>query len=120
MTINIDGNEIKFGFGLYFIGKAQSFFDTDLKGLLTRTKNNMDVAELMYISAKSEAFLDEKPFSYSIRDWISLFETDKVGNEVLTDWQTVFIDSIKGHFLPEDNTTDIEVVDEEEVTVKKK
>ena len=60
MTIKINGKDIKFGFGLYFIGKAQSEKDTDLQGLLKSIKTVSDVIDLMYIDAKTEASPDLK------------------------------------------------------------
>jgi hypothetical protein len=96
MKVDINGKQIKFGFGLYFLGKAQSHFNKDLGSLLTGLKNRVDIVDLMYVSAKSEAYLDDEPFEYTKREWVKLFIDDNVSDDTITQWETKFAESIKG------------------------
>lgn len=109
MVINIKGKEVKFGFGLYFLGKAQKHNDTDLNGLLQSLIKNpiADMVDLMYYSAKCEAELDDVELGISKRDFLEHLESvnDFTNTDgYLAKWSGNLVESIKGNFLPEDDT----------------
>lgn len=106
MTLEVKGNSIVFGFGLYFLGKAQSDKKTDLNGLLKGLVNNTDVIDLMYISAKTEAYLDEKDLSFNRREFIDLILSDENSLTLIEKWSNEFVESVKGHFLPQEESED--------------
>lgn len=112
MTIDFKEHKIKFGFGLYFLGKAQSDKGVDLNGLLQGIKNNVDIIDLMYISAKTEAYLDEVNLPFTRREFITHFEENSDFNKSIKDWELKFVESIKGHFLPSEE--DIKEVEDSE------
>ena len=101
MVINIKEHDIKFGFGLYFLGKAQSHNNVDLNGLLQGLKNNTDIIDLMFLSAKTEAYLDEIDFPLTRREFVEFFTTGKDSLKLIKEWELQFVEDIKGHFLPE-------------------
>ena len=101
MTIKIKEHDINFGFGLYFLGKAQGEKGVDLNGLLKGLKNNTDIIDLMFLSAKTEAYLDEVAFPLTRREFVEFFTTDKDSLKIIKQWETQFVEDIKGHFLPE-------------------
>lgn len=118
MVLKIKEKDVKFGFGLYFLGKAMKERDTDLKGLLESLSKNpiVDMVDLMYFSAKCEAELDEVGISITKREFLEHLEiTDDFQNTegLLAKWSNMFLESIKGNFLPE-------AKEEKEDEVKKK
>lgn len=106
MTINFKEHKIKFGFGLYFLGKAQSDKGVDLNGLLQGIKNNVDIIDLMYISAKTEAYLDEINLPFTRREFISYFEENRDFDKHIKEWELKFVESVKGHFLPKEEDSE--------------
>ena len=108
MLIQIKEHSIKFSFGLYFLGKAQSHYNTDLGGLLKSLKTNADIIDLMFLSAKTESYLDEKDFPITRREFVEYFINSKNAIEEIKKWELQFVEDIKGHFLPdnEDNKED--------------
>ena len=107
MIIKIKGHDIKLGFGLYFLGRAQKKLDTNLNGLLTSLIKNpiSDMVDLLWFSAQCEAELDEVELPIKKRDLVEHLEKTKdFDNDkgVLAKWSAKFIESIKGNFLPED------------------
>ena len=106
MKINIKGDDIKFGFGLYFLGRAQKERNQDLGELLNSVAKNplSDAVDLMWMSAKIEAELDEVTLPIKKRDFIDyLDETEdfKKNDGLIATWANSFIETIKGNFLPE-------------------
>lgn len=121
MILNIKGNDIKFGYGLYFLGKAQKENNTDLNGLLQSLVKNpiADMVDLMYYSAKCEAELDEVKLSISKRDLLDYLEQNNDFNNAdgaLSKWSAKLVESVKGLFTV--NETETATKDEE--LVKKK
>lgn len=111
MVVKINGHDIKFGFGLYFLGKAQKEQNTDLNGLLQSLVKNpiADMVDLMFYSAKCEAEIDEVELKITKRDFLThLEETKDFDNTdgLLAQWSNKFIETIKGNFLPEENEVD--------------
>jgi hypothetical protein len=118
MTLEINDKSVKFGFGLYFLGKAQKKFNTDLQGLLSSIVKNplSDIVDLMYYSIVVESELDELEAPITKREFITYLESvNDYGNTdgLLAKWSNKFIESIKGNFLPEGT-------EKEEDAVKKK
>ena len=117
MVIKIKEHDIKFGFGLYFLGKTLKKQDTDLRGLLeSLIKNpitvNADMIDLMYFSAQCEAELDEVELPIKKRDLLEHLESIKdFDNDkgILSKWSAKFIETIQGTFLPEEEKDDDEV-----------
>lgn len=106
MIVTIKGHNIKFGYGLYFLGKAMKQQDTDLQGLLSSISKNpiADIVDLMYFSAKCEAELDEVKLQITKRDFLDyLEETNDFKNDqgLIAMWANSFTESLKGNFLPE-------------------
>ena len=106
MLINIKGKDVKFGFGLYFLGKAMKNQDTDLQGILTSISKHpiADMVDLMYFSAKCEAELDNVELQISKRDFLEHLEATndfKNTDGLLAEWANKFTESLKGNFLPE-------------------
>lgn len=119
MNLKIKEHDIKFGFGLYFLGKAQKIRNEDLGELLRSIAQNplADVVDLMWLSAEVEAELDEVELSIKKRDFVNyLEEVEDFKNDkgIIAQWSTKLIGTIKGNFLPEDNGN------EKEDTSKKK
>jgi hypothetical protein len=117
MVLKIKGKDIKFGFGLYFLGKAQKENSTDLRGLLESLSKNpiADMVDLMYYSAKCEAELDEVKLDLTKREFLEhLEETKDFQNTdgLISQWSKGLMETIRGNFLPESK--------EEEGEVKKK
>ena len=108
MVITINKHEIKLGFGLYFLGRAQKKFDTDLQGLLESLIKNpiSDMVDLMYLSAQCEAELDEVELPIKKRDLVEHLErvNDFDNSEgILAKWSKGFAESLNGYFLPKDD-----------------
>lgn len=106
MVLKINGQDVKFGFGLYFLGKAQKEQNTDLNGLLQSLVKNpiSDMVDLMFYSAKCEAEIDEVELKITKRQFLThLEETKDFDNTdgLLARWSNKFIETIKGNFLPE-------------------
>lgn len=106
MVVNIKGKDIKFGFGLYFLGKAMKDQNTDLQGILNSISKNpiADMVDLMYFSAKCEAELDDVKLQISKRDFLEHLEEVKDFQNtegILAKWANAFVESIKGNFLPD-------------------
>lgn len=106
MVLKIKGKDIRFGFGLYFLGKAQKENGTDLMGLLQSLQKNpiSDMVDLMYFSAKCEAELDEKELEITKREFLEhLEETKDFHNTdgVIARWSKGLMETISGNFLPE-------------------
>lgn len=121
MVIQIKGFDIKLGFGLYFLGKAQKKNDTDLKGLLNLLIKNpiADMVDLIYYSAQCEAELDEVKLPINKRDLVEFLEETKDFDNVdgvLTKFNKEIIKTITGSFLPKDD----EKGEDEKGNVKKK
>lgn len=111
MIIKIKGYNIKFGFGLYFLGKAQKENNTDLNGLLKSLAKNpiADMVDLMYYSAKCEAELDDVKLQITKRDLLNHLEEIKDFDNTdghIAKWSSGLMESIKGNFLPENTETD--------------
>lgn len=107
MTIDINGNTVKAGFGLYFIGKAQEKYDLDLLGLLTAVAKHpvAKMVDLMWFSIQCEAELDEVEVPIKKRALLEHLENTKdFENEkgVIATWGAKFTESIRGNFIPED------------------
>jgi len=79
MKANIKGNEIGFSNGLYFIGKAQEELGKDLFQLVEALGNNTlsFLPDLMWLSIKVDAELDDKQPLISKREFIEYLETAK-------------------------------------------
>lgn len=108
MKESINGNEISFGYGLYFLGKAQKEYDTDLNGLLKSLVKNpiADMVDLMYYSAKCEAELDEVKLPITKRQLLEHLEKKDDFNKedgLLAKWSSGLMDTIRGNFLPNDD-----------------
>ena len=111
MNSIINNKEVNFTFGLYFLGKAQKEFNTDLNGLLQNIAKNplSDITDLMYYSIKCSAELDEIKPEISKREFVEHLETNSEyakEDGIIKQWTDKFIESIKGHFLPNDNETE--------------
>lgn len=111
MVVKINGHDIKFGFGLYFLGKAQKEQNTDLSGLLQSLVKNpiADMVDLMFYSAKCEAEIDEVELKITKREFLTHLEQTKDFDNtdgVLAQWSNKFIETIKGNFLPEEKEVD--------------
>ncbi len=107
MTINIKGHSVKFGVGLYFLGKAQKENDTDLGGLLQSIAKNpvADMVDLMYYSAKCEAELDDINIPISKRDFLEFLEENddfKNTDGHLAKWSNDLVKSVKVMFAEND------------------
>ena len=118
MIIKVKGHDIKLGFGLYFLGKAQKENDTDLQGLLKSLAKNpiADMCDLMWFSAVCEAELDEVELPIKKRDLIEFLEQSKDFDNtegILARWSKKFTDTIRGNFLPKE-----EVVEDDGVKKK--
>lgn len=121
MKLSIKGNDIKFGYGLYFLGKAQKELGTDLQGLLNSISKNpiSDVVDLMWLSAKLEAELDDVKLPISKRDFVTYLEETKDfdnDNGNVSNWVKGFMDTIKDNFLPKEDAQE----ETEEADTKKK
>lgn len=108
MVVEINKHQIRFGFGLYFLGKAQKEKNTNIIGLLQSIINNpiADSVDLMFYSAKCEAELDEIKLPIKKRDFVEFLESKKDfddENGILAQWSNGFVESIKGNFLPDEN-----------------
>lgn len=119
MIAEINGKKVKFGFGLYFLGKAQKKFNTDLNGLLKSLIKNpiADMVDLMYYSAVTEAELDEVELTITKREFLEYLEKTKDFQDfdgILAKWSGGLVESIKGNFLPDEEPS------EEVEDVKKK
>jgi len=106
MVLQIKGHDIKFGFGLYFLGKAQKEYHTDLNGILQSLIKNpiSDMVDLMFFSAKCEAELDDINLPISKRDFLNYLEENNDFdnlNGALSKWSQNFVETIKGNFLPQ-------------------
>jgi len=106
MIIKIKGIDVKFSVGLYFLGKAQKEYNTDLQGLLNSLIKNplADMVDLMYYSAKCEAQLDDIEVPITKREFVSYLEDSndfQKTDGVLAEWSKKFVESIRGNFLPE-------------------
>lgn len=117
MVVRIKEHDIKLGFGLYFLGKAQKKGNTDLNGLLQSLIKNpiADMVDLMYYSAICEAELDDIQLPISKRDFVEYLEQTKDFEKLdglVARWSNKFMETIKGNFLPE-------AKDSEEVVKKK-
>ena len=113
MIANIKGHSIKFGYGLYFLGKAQKEHNTDLQGLLQSLLKNpiADMVDLMYYSAKCEAELDEVNLKITKREFLTHLEETKDfddTNGLLAKWSNSLVGTIKGNFLPEESEDKID------------
>lgn len=108
MIIKIKDHDIKLGFGLYFLGKAQKANDTDLNGLLNSLIKNpiSDMVDLMWYSAQCEAELDGVELPITKRDLVEHLETTNDFDNLdgyLSKFNAGIVETIKGHFLPEDD-----------------
>lgn len=117
MKFEINGQEIGFSHGLYFIGKAQEVFKKDLFELVgTLGSNTLSfLPDLMYLSLKVDAELDDKEPKISKREFIEWIETTKdLANDkgLGAKFVSEFTKSIKSN-LPEEKV-------EAEEDVKKK
>jgi len=107
MEVTINDKKVRFGYGLYFLGKAQKQWDTDLQGLLESIVKNpiADVIDLMYFSAKCEAELDEIGVSITKREFIEYLESTgdfQKEDGVLAKYIKGLVESVKGNFLPDE------------------
>lgn len=107
MIIEINGHNIKFGFGLYFLGKAQKENDTDLGGLLQSIVKNpvADMVDLMYYSAKCEAELDDVKLAISKREFLEFLEANNDFQNTdgyLAEWSKKLVESVKVMFVEND------------------
>ena len=107
MVIEIKAKEVKFSYGLYFLGKALKEYNTDLNGLLKSLIKNpiSDIVDLMYFSAKCEAELDEVKVPVTKRQFLAYLEETKDFQNtdgILAKWSNGFVESIKGNFLPDE------------------
>ena len=114
MVLEINSKQVKFGFGLYFLGKCLKEYKTDLNGLLQSLVKNpiSDIVDLMYFSAKCEAELDEVKLQISKREFLDYLESTKDFQNtdgVLAKWSNGFVESVKGNFLPEINADEDDV-----------
>lgn len=121
MTININDKNIKFGFGLYFLGKAQKENNTDLFGLLQSIVRNpvSDMVDLMYFSAKCEAELDEVELLITKRELLDFLEENNDFKNVdgyLSKWSKKLLGTIEGNFIPKEDEED---TDDKTVSKKK-
>ena len=120
MVIEINGKSVKFGYGLYFLGKAQKEHNTDLNGLLQSLVKNpiADMVDLMYFSAKCEAELDEVKLPITKREFLEFLENTgdfKKTDGLLAQWSNGLVESVKGYFLE----NDAEETNDKEIDVKK-
>ena len=79
MKADINGKEIGFSNGLYFIGKAQQELGKDLFQLVEELgKNTLSfLPDLMWLSIKVDAELDDKLPLITKREFIEYLETNK-------------------------------------------
>ena len=79
MKADINGKEIGFSHGLYFIGKAQKELGKDLFELVDELgKNTLSfLPDLMYLSIKVDAELDDKQPLIKKREFIEYLENSK-------------------------------------------
>jgi hypothetical protein len=115
MIIDINGHDIKFGFGLYFLGKAQKEQNTDLSGLLQSLVKNpiADMVDLMFFSAKCEADLDEVKLQITKREFLDFLESNNDFQKTdgyLAQWSTKLVDSVKIMFSENENVVENEAV----------
>ncbi len=118
MTTEINGKKVLLGHGLYFLGKAQKKWDTNLMGLLDSISKNpiSDSVDLMYYSIECEAELDGVKVDVTKREFLEHLESDnsfKSIDGLLSKWVNELIECIKGNFLPEEK-------EDKGVKVKKK
>ena len=117
MKLEYKGQELSFEFGLHFLGKAQSALGyLDFNELLKNIKSRADIVDLMYVSAKDSAFLDDKPFNITKREWVNAFESDEIQSNKIVEWEGLFVESINGIFGLESPKED--VVEDEDVKKK--
>lgn len=116
MTLTYKTETLNFEFGLHFLGKAQSALGySDFNELLQNIKTRADIVDLMFISAKDAAYLDDKTFNITKREWVTAFESNEIEVEKVTEWENKFVESINGIFkLPKE-----EDIAEEEGSKKK-
>lgn len=79
MIAEIKGKKVKFTVGLYFLGEAQAELNMNIDELIRAVINNPSkyLLDLMFISARVEAELDEKPCPITKRDLVEwLDESD--------------------------------------------
>ena len=113
MKLIIDGKEVNFTFGLYFLGKAQKEFKTDMHGLLNGIVENplADITDLMYFSLKCNAEIDEIEVPFTKRFFVEYLENNKEyakEDGIIKKWADAFIESIRGHFLPKEKEVEAE------------
>lgn len=114
MILKINDKDVKFSFGLYFLGRAMKKNDTDLKGLLVDIAKNpiSDVVDLMYFSAKIEAEIDETKLDLTKREFLKFLEDNNEFNKndgVINQWANGLQETVKGYFLPNNDTEETEV-----------
>jgi len=117
MKCNIKGKEVKFSYGLYFLGKAQKITNNTLYGMLQGIQENplCDVVDLMYLSMKVECDLDDLKVPFTKREFIQYMEVEEYGKEdgIIYKWTSKLIESISGHFLPKNEDEGNENQEEE-------
>lgn len=105
MVVKINDKDVKFSFGLYFLGKAQINFNVDLSGLLQMLIKNptANMVDLMWYSAVCESELDEVELPIKKRDFVDFLEgTNDFKNTdgVLAKYSNALLETIRGNFLP--------------------
>ena len=110
MKADINGKEIGFSNGLYFIGKAQQQLGKDLFQLVEELgKNTLSfLPDLMWLSIKVDAELDDKQPSITKREFNEYLENSKdlSNNEGIgARFVSEFSNSIKTN-LPQEETGD--------------
>ena len=79
MKANINGKEVGFSYGLYFIGKAQEETGKELYEIVNSlSKNALSlIPDLMYLSISIDAQLDGKKPAITKREFIEWMESEK-------------------------------------------
>ena len=103
MKIKLEGKDIFFGFGLHFLGRVHSEMGMHPLFVTAKIKSNTDIVDLMYISARSEHFLDDRLFPFTKRDFIEkMLEDPKLEEHISEFWghyqktvQVEFLDKLQ-------------------------
>ena len=79
MKATINGKEVGFSYGLYFLGKAQEATDKDLFHIVQHLGQNAlsFLPDLMYLSMEVDAQLDGNELQLSKREFIEWLEKEK-------------------------------------------
>lgn len=113
MVININGKDVGFSYGLYFLGKAMKQKNVDLNELLTGLLKNVlsEAVDLMYYSAVCEAEIDGVEVPITKREFLNYLEKEKDflnSSGAIAKWSKGLTETISGNFLPENTESEAE------------